>query len=402
MEQRIETPGREVDAETGTSWALPALAAGAAAIHLAMVPSHMDAWAVEGVAFTIVGWLQLSAAVILLRRPTHTRRQVVAIGSALLVVAWVVSRTTGLPVGPDAGVAEDVTIVDLTCVALQVALIAGVLLVPRVRARSSVRRPSSSFWRPAFLTSFLVPVLAIGMTSVAIASPSARDHANGHTDPTQGHTTTDQAAGVASLANGHTHPDDFLPYAPMTVAAFHVLGEQLAAVREVTLRYPTVGDALRAGFVRRGAFIPGQGAHLFPPPSVLASATNSIERPLSWLYSGLEDTSVVVGVMYGSGVDFAGPNDRWHFHTNVCVARVPSPDGGYETYSEGEGMTPAQCAARNGSYIANAGPLMHVWAVPGWESPIGVFSHDNPLVVCTDGKKPSEVAHSTGGCKGLS
>jgi hypothetical protein len=369
-----------------------------------MVPSHMAEWAVEGVAFAIVGWLQLAAAVALARRPSSTSRQLVAVGSALLVVAWVVSRTTGLPIGPNAGHPEQATLVDLTCVALQAALVAGVVFAPR-RTNLPLSQPTRSLWRPAFMTSVLVPVLAIGMTSVAIASPSARDHAHSSTDQAgedHNHSGTDQAAGVASLANGHTHPDDFLPYAPMNVATFQLLGVQLAQVRAVTLRFPTVGDALRAGFVRRGAFIPGQGAHLFPPPAVLAGATNAIERPLSWLYSGLEDTSVVVGVMYGAGVDFGGPNDRWHFHTDVCVARVASADGGYETYSEGEGMTAAQCAARNGSYIANAGPLMHVWTVPGWESPIGVFSHDNPIVACTDGKKPSEVAHSTGGCKGLS
>ena len=28
--------------------------------------------------------------------------------------------------------------------------------------------------------------------------------------------------------------------------------------------------------------------------------------------------------------------------------------------------------------------MVHAWVVPGWESPKGVFSHDNPDVYCAD------------------
>jgi hypothetical protein len=107
-------------------------------------------------------------------------------------------------------------------------------------------------------------------------------------------------------------------------------------------------------------------------------------------------------VMYvGGGEGFAGPNDRWHWHDDVCTSRTAEPDGTVLTLSEAEGITAEKCAAIGGQYIARAGPLMHVWAVPGWESPIGIFSHDNPLVACTDGQKPAEVTQGNRGCKGL-
>jgi hypothetical protein len=39
----------------------------------------------------------------------------------------------------------------------------------------------------------------------------------------------------------------------------------------------------------------------------------------------------------------------------------------------------------------------HAWVVPGWESPLGVFSHDNPDVLCADG---TTKANAVGFCQG--
>src|SRR5215510_10490815 len=85
---------------------IAALAAGAGVIHLAMVPAHMGEWAVEGVAFAIAGWFQVPVALALVLRPTRTLEWWAAAGSAALVALWAVSRISGYPVGPHAGVAE--------------------------------------------------------------------------------------------------------------------------------------------------------------------------------------------------------------------------------------------------------------------------------------------------------
>jgi hypothetical protein len=375
-------------------WALAALAAGAGAVHLAMVPSHMDAWAVEGALFAVVGWAQLLAAVGFVVSRDRRLDVAAAVTSAGLVALWAWSRTSGLPVGPQAGEAEAVGFVDVVAVGLEAALVAGV----------TVRRLGAAL-RPSGLLAVL-PVTAVALASVAIASPSARDHAHAG-EGSHAHDTADEAHfdPAVALAGGHTHEDDFEPYLPMDAATFKQLGEQLALVREVTLRFPTVADAKRAGLQRNGSFVPGQGAHYLPTSNVFPPGAGPLERPAAWLYAGADDSSPVVGVMYAGGaprVDFAGPNDRWHAHSDVCQATRPSADGGLDTYSEGEGMTEAACATRGGRFMRSTGQLMHVWTVPGWESPIGVFSHDNPLVVCTDGRAPAEVTHGTGGCRGLS
>ena len=34
--------------------------------------------------------------------------------------------------------------------------------------------------------------------------------------------------------------------------------------------------------------------------------------------------------------------------------------------------------------------MVHAWVVPGWESPLGVFSHENTDVLCADGTKNAD------------
>ncbi len=48
-------------------------------------------------------------------------------------------------------------------------------------------------------------------------------------------------------------------------------------------------------------------------------------------------------------------------------------------------VTPAQCASVGGNYMAITGWMVHAWVVPSWESPAGVFSHENPNLTCADG-----------------
>ena len=43
------------------------------------------------------------------------------------------------------------------------------------------------------------------------------------------------------------------------------------------------------------------------------------------------------------------------------------------------------CAGVGGTLMKITGWMVHAWVVPTWESPLGVFSHDNPNVRCGDG-----------------
>lgn len=85
--------------------AAPTLSAGI--IHLAQVSIHLAEGWLFAVFFLGLGLIQLVAAGLLLLRPWARFWFVLGIaGSGLTIVIWVVSRSTGLPIGPNPGIAE--------------------------------------------------------------------------------------------------------------------------------------------------------------------------------------------------------------------------------------------------------------------------------------------------------
>jgi hypothetical protein len=129
-----------------------------------------------------------------------------------------------------------------------------------------------------------------------------------------------------------------------------------------------------------------------------------LDNPIIYLFSGNEPTSTVVGVMYyimSADVPpegFAGPNDVWHLHTGLCLQYtadgidLPLPIDG--------DATAEQCGAVEGAMFMDVtGYMIHVWSGAGWESPDGVFAHDNSALTCLDGRTAGQVALHEG-CQG--
>ncbi|GAA4413289.1 hypothetical protein GCM10023168_36030 [Fodinibacter luteus] len=77
----------------------------AGGIHLAVTPEHLEEWWVYGAFFVVVGCFQLALAALVLRRPTWPVALTGIVVNLSVVLVWVVSRTTGLPVEPP----EDIT-----------------------------------------------------------------------------------------------------------------------------------------------------------------------------------------------------------------------------------------------------------------------------------------------------
>ena len=258
-----------------------------------------------------------------------------------------------------------------------------------------------------------VVLAAAGGTAYALTPRFSAGHTHSHaTAAGVGHTHKPaNAAGTGTLGTGvgqaHNHDQlaEQAPYIVPTPAERATLAQQLVDARAVALRYPTVADATRAGMILAGGFAPGSGAHYIrfsgsirginPDGSVDAS------NPGSLIYDGTSPTSRVIGVMYTSlGVGaapagFAGLNDHWHRHANVCVQyragqiQVPFPAD--------RDITRAMCDAVQGTFMKQTVWMVHAWVVPGWESPLGVFSHDNPIVRCADGTTHTDKA---GFCQG--
>jgi hypothetical protein len=208
---------------------------------------------------------------------------------------------------------------------------------------------------------------------------------------------------IPGAAKGSCNTDEALealiPDKPLSPSTRAVEAAQLVAARDAAMRYPTVADATRAGFVLAGGFSPLTGAHYVD----LAHAVGPFDpsHPGSYIYDGTHPTSKIIGLMYlGSDVNppagFAGPNDHWHRHSNTCVIfgsgnsiKVPFPAD--------SSVTKTQCDNVKGTFMRRTTWMVHAWVVPGWDSPSGVFAHDNKDVLCANG---TTEANAAGFCAG--
>jgi hypothetical protein len=108
-----------------------ALSFTAVLIHASVAPAHFREYWGFGIFFVVVGALQLGWAE-LVRRGAADRRLLVlgAVGNLAVAVVWLISRTVGLPVGPEIGQAEGVGLHDVLATADEIvlALIVGLCL----------------------------------------------------------------------------------------------------------------------------------------------------------------------------------------------------------------------------------------------------------------------------------
>jgi hypothetical protein len=404
--------------------ALASLSLGAAAIHLVMVPSHADEWLAEGIAFAFAGWVQVLTAVVLVARPSKVALRAVIAANIVFIAAWAWTRVAGAPWGPEAGVAQDAGFVDLTCVALEAGL---VVLAAVALARPALGDGLSKRWRTALA---VIPVGILVLATAAIASPSAADHGHGGDAAAGGHGHDERAAGTtmehdlaaggtahdahkdaeiaflfpdgddrgwAEVGNGEQMDHGYAPDVPidsLDPATRAEYRRQLNLTMDAVRAYPTVQDAEAAGYHRVGPFAPGLGAHYvgggaYDMDGVMSD--DEIRRPGGIVYSGTKPDSVIVGFMYTSVAfqdgkapeGFAGPNDHWHSHSGVCLK--PGVNGTDALGSDGS-ISAEDCAAKGGSFMKDiTASLLHVWTVPSYTSPTGVFSHVNPTISCDDG-----------------
>jgi hypothetical protein len=193
---------------------------------------------------------------------------------------------------------------------------------------------------------------------------------------------------------GHIGPQ---PWIAMTdPAECDQLRSELAAAREVALRYPTAADAVAGGWTRVTGYVPGIAAHYMKFSYV--DGEFDVSEPEMLLYDGDGPDASMVGLSYylihESDTEptqgFTGPNDHFHRHVGLCVGV-----GGVIGDST---MTAEECAAIGGRKAAGEGGWMnHVWIVPGCESPWGMFSGASPLLDRTLSERSGT---DGGGCAG--
>lgn len=109
--------------------------AAAATIHFAVVWPHANESLLLGALFALAGAFQLAWAPLVLMRPSGrvlTAGAAVSVGIAL---AWAMSRTVGLPFGPETWSPEPVGLADTAATIFELAIATGALLLRRELAR---------------------------------------------------------------------------------------------------------------------------------------------------------------------------------------------------------------------------------------------------------------------------
>jgi hypothetical protein len=252
----------------------------------------------------------------------------------------------------------------------------------------------------------LVLVAVTAIVAYAIGSGSSSTKTVVHTvvkDVAVAPTATTAPRCLPGAAPGSCNIDEAaqakIPDVPLDPGAHAQLAMELVAARAAALKYPTVADATRAGFIPAGKFSPETGAHYINIGATLHAGFDAA-NPGSLIYDGDSPTSRVIGAMYMSSdaappVGFVGPNDHWHRHTNTCVefsgGKIIVP------FAADSDVTQQQCTDVHGVFMKRTVWMVHAWVVPGWESPLGVFSHNNPDVKCADGTVKTD---SRGFCTG--
>ena len=124
---------------------LALLSAAAGVIHLAVVPEHFEEWFLAGLFFLGLGAFQIAWGPLVAFRPGRWILLAGAVVNAGVIALWAVSRTTGLPVGPEAGEPEAVGLADGLATGLEALIVVGAiaLMLARHRAASQDERAAA-------------------------------------------------------------------------------------------------------------------------------------------------------------------------------------------------------------------------------------------------------------------
>ena len=100
-----------------------AVSAAAGVIHFAAAAEHAPTYPQAAAFFVAIGVFQVAWAALILGRPSGTLYAAGVAASLLTIALWAVSRTTGLPFGPEAFIREAVGRADVISTLLEEALV---------------------------------------------------------------------------------------------------------------------------------------------------------------------------------------------------------------------------------------------------------------------------------------
>ena len=122
-----------------TAVALCSAAAGA--IHALVTPEHFQEYTLFGLFFLAVTVWQMGVVVAALHRPSRTLWTSTAVVSTAVLAVWALSRTTGMPIGPERWTPEPTGFLDLACGIYEAGVVFGCLQLARVRTERPAGQP---------------------------------------------------------------------------------------------------------------------------------------------------------------------------------------------------------------------------------------------------------------------
>lgn len=341
-----------------------AASAAAGLVHAAAAGSHSADRTLAAI-FAVTAAVQLGWAALAATRPSRRVAQAgVALG-VIALLAWLVSRTTGLPLGESLSGREEVGVQDGLA-----ALFAGVSALLSVLALAGVTAPRK--------VSLRLPVVVLGsvaMLGLAIPAMAAEhqhgSHEHGDEHDADGH---DEQAG----GHEHAHGADAAAAGPDGSHAAHagtpvisltderVTDEQRNAAQQLIddttagmARFPTVESVQAAGYVSIGDSVTGweHYVHIGHMSDGVDLDPNAIESVVFKVYP--DGTRQVASAMYILGFgstmddvpDIAGELTSWHDHQDLCWEGVRVV-----------GTTRATGKCERGSFRGTA-PMLHVWMI---------------------------------------
>lgn len=361
-----ETPMAPQDGDRSRSpWdlALAVSSLAAAAIHFAVTGDHFAEHIAFGLFFVIVGWGQALWALGLLLAPRRWLILAALIGNAVVVATWVLSRTVGVPIGPEPWTPEAVGIADLVSTVLELAIVAGcaaqLALGPD---RRQVR------WK-AQIPSVAIGVSVVFLTSVAMATVGGHSHAGSEGS------THEHAAGGSSSSHDESHQ--------LVGGSGEPDLSQIAMIRATMKKYRDVHAAQADGWRKEHQDWPETGAHFYledeGAESFAADPVVDLRHPEYLMYSKfLTGKWKLVAVAYyvDQTIYPEPPTDLtgalYHEHVWNCI------DEGEELEEEDWGvLSPEECEIMGGVWSPGGVWMTHVWLV---DNPIGIFAETNPTL----------------------
>jgi hypothetical protein len=340
---------------SGALWVAALASAGAGLIHAAAAGAHTGD-RVMVVLFAVAAVAQVGWAAVARERPTRGVALAGAGLNAALVLAWLATRTAGLPLVDALREPEAAGVQDTVCAVLGL-VAAGLALVAVVRPRRGAGA--------------LPPVVAsaLAVLVVALAVPAmAADHAHGggehaheagseheHEDDAQG-----EADAPADPGHDHEIPGrlDHEPTDEQLADARRLVADTEAALAG----YADVASAEAAGYVSIGDARSGV-EHFINHDHLRDEGVLDPNEVESLVYRVAPDGGrELISAMYilppGSTADdvpdVAGNLTVWHGHDNLCWDPAGMRIAGV--------VVNGQC--RPGGVQGQGMPMLHVWVVP--------------------------------------